>query len=150
MKKNHKICLIFILLSLLFTNICVGKSKLPDRYPHLRRNDTLNLFGIHWRDAKINEYFYLIPAHFGATVFILVGNVVGTPLKAIYNLCDLNFNGEDYLPPVQYSAKHIAPIGGYIVGSPFWALEKILYEAPVQAYKDMFGDKEYKFADEEE
>ena len=120
--------------------------KLKERYPHLQNDPEQNLFGVYWRDAKPNEYFYLVPAHFGATVFILVGNVIGTPAKAIYNVCTGNFNGEDYLPPIRFCDRHIGPIGGYIIGGPFWALEKALYEFPVSLFTD---NDEYEFADED-
>ena len=156
MKNVGKFIIVFVLLSV-FTNGVFAdgdksRSGLRERYPHLERERGLDLFGVYWRDAKPNEYVFLIPAHFGATVFILIGNVIGTPAKAVYNLCDLNFKGDDYLPPVQFANEYFAPVGGYILGAPFWVLEKILYEGPIQLYDSMFenGGEEYEFADDDE
>lgn len=148
-----KIIRLLVIVFSIFTAINVSAQEdyyddegFKERYPHLRYEKGVDLFGVYWRDAKPNEYVFLVPAHFGATVFILIGNVVGTPAKAIYNLCTLNFKGDDYLPPVQFSAKYMGPVGGYLVGTPFWALEKALYEAPASLFED---DKDkYDFADD--
>lgn len=154
MKRIAKIIIVFVLVGLFSASVFAGRyesrSGLRARYPHIERERGLDLFGVYWRDARPNEYFFLIPAHFGATVFILIGNVVGTPAKAIYNLCTLNFTGDDYLPPVKFANEHFAPIGGYLLGGPFWALEKVLYEGPVQLYDSMFGEEEYQFDDDDE
>ena len=117
--------------------------ELPERYPHLQKSAESNLFGIYWRDAKPNEYLYLVPAHFGATVFILIGNVIGTPVKAVYNVFTGNFNGDAYLPPTKFCDRHLGPIGGYIIGGPFWALEKVFYELPVSLFTDDDDDEYY-------
>ena len=120
--------------------------QLQERYPHLQTGVDDSLFGVYWRDAKPNQYVYLVPAHFGATVFVLIGNVVGTPVKAIYNVFTGRFDGDDYLPPTRFCDRHLGPIGGYLFGGPFWALEKVFYEFPVSLFSD--DDDEYHFADE--
>ncbi|MDD5699248.1 MAG: hypothetical protein PHH77_11585 [Victivallaceae bacterium] len=150
MKGNGKIFIVFLLSCWFVSGIFaeVDNHGLKERYPDLKEEHGMNLYGIYWRDAKPNEYVYLVPAHFGATVFILLGNVVGTPVKAIYNVCTLNFKGDDYLPPVEFSNCYLAQAGGYLLGTPFWILEKTFYEAPIWAYDSMFGDDEYKFADD--
>ncbi len=156
MKGIGKIFIIFVLSGIFASSVFAGgytsRSGLKERYPSLRRERGLDLFGVYWRDAKPNEYVFLIPAHFGATVFILIGNVAGTPAKAVYNVCSLNFKGDDYLPPVQFANEYFAPVGAYMFGGPFWVLEKIFYEAPIQLYDSMFGNgnEEYRFADDDE
>ena len=147
MKKYLALSTILMLLTVFSFNSFGKIEGLEERYPHLEREKTLDYFGTNWRTAKPNEYVYLVPAHFGGTVFVLAGNVVGTPLKAIYNLCTLNFNGDDYLPPVDFCTKYLAPVGGYLLGTPFWALEKVFYEIPANMISP---DDEYHFADDDE
>ncbi len=146
MKKIGKIFIIFAILSTFSSSSFAKTDGLAERYPHLRREKGFDFFGVYWRDAKPNEYVYLIPAHLGATVFMLVGNIVGTPVRAVFNLCNGDFKGDHYLPPVGMSTRYFAPVGGYILGSPFWALEKALYEYPVELI--MGKDEEYHFADD--
>ena len=147
MKRYIALSTIFILLTVFSVSSFAEIEGLEARYPHLQRVKTRDYFGNDWRTAKPNEYVYLIPAHFGGTLFVLVGNVVGTPLKAIYNVCTLNFKGDDYLPPTDFSTKYLAPVGGYLLGSPFWALEKVFYEIPANMISP---DDEYHFADDDE
>ncbi len=147
MKNISKLFVVFVLLSIFSANIFAKIDGLSERYPHLRREPGFDFFGVNWRDAKPNEYVYLIPAHFGATVFVLIGNIAGTPVRAVYNLCTLNFKGDDYLPPVGFSTRYFAPVGGYLLGSPFWALEKVFYEIPAGMITG--DDEEYKFADDD-
>jgi hypothetical protein len=145
---KYKALIILLCLTFFSSGVFAETDGLRERYPHLSRQQTVNFFGVNWRDAKFNDYFYLVPAHFGAAVFVLIGNVVGTPAKAIYNLCNLNFKGDDYLPPVEFSTRHLAPVGGYLIGSPFWALEQVFYELPASAFSD--EDEGYHFADDED
>ena len=145
MKAVCKIFVILVLLSIFSSSSFAEIDGLSERYPHLRREKGFDFFGVHWRDAKANEYVYLVPAHLGATIFILVGNVIGTPVRAIFNVCNGDWKGDHYLPPVGMSTRYFAPVGGYLLGSPFWALEKALYEYPVKLIK---GEEEYKFADD--
>jgi hypothetical protein len=147
MKKYFVLSTVFMLLAIFTTSSFAEIEGLKERYPHIEREKTLDYFGTNWRTAKPNEYVYLIPAQFGGTVFVLIGNVVGTPLKAIYNVCNLNFKGEDYLPPIDFSTKYLAPVGGYLLGSPFWALEKVFYEIPANMISP---DDKYHFADDED
>jgi hypothetical protein len=148
MKVMSKFFIIFALVSIFSSGVLAKTNGLAARYPHLRREKGFDFFGVYWRDAKPNEYVYLIPAHFGATVFVLIGNVIGTPVRAVYNLCNGDFKGDHYLPPIGFSTRYFAPVGGYILGSPFWALEKALYEYPVKLI--MGEDEEYQFADDDE
>lgn len=141
------IIIIILLLSIVSSSASAKKNALATRYPHLKREKGFDFFGVHWRDAKPNQYVYLIPAHLGATVFVLLGNVIGTPARAIFNLCNGDFKGDHYLPPIGFSTRYFAPVGGYLLGSPFWALEKVLYEYPVKLIR---GDEEYHFADDNE
>ena len=148
MKTVGKIFLIFVLLSIFTSSSFAKVDGLGERYPHLRREKGFDFFGVNWRNAKVNQYVYLVPAHLGAAVFMLVSNVVGTPVRAIFNLCNGDFEGDHYLPPVGMSTRYFGPIGGYILGSPFWALEKALYEYPVSLIAG--EDEQYQFADEDE
>jgi len=86
MKVIGKCFIIFALLSIFSSSIFAKTDGLSERYPHLKREPGFDFFGVHWRDAKPNEYVYLIPAHLGATVFVLIGNVIGTPVRAVINL----------------------------------------------------------------
>ena len=146
MKTAGKFIIIILLLSIFSFNVSAEINGLTARYPHLRREKGFDFFGVHWRDAKPNEYVYLVPAHLGATVFVLIGNVIGTPVRAIFNLCNGDFEGDHYLPPIGFSTRYFAPVGGYILGSPFWALEKALYEYPVKLI--LGEEEEYQFADD--
>ena len=146
MKTMSKYLIIFVLLGAFAANTFAKVDGLGERYPHLRREEGIDFFGVNWRDAKPNQYVYLVPAHAGATVFVLVGNVVGWPVRIVFNLCNGDWNGDHYLPPVGFSTRYFAPVGGYILGSPFWVLEKGLYEYPKEWI--MGKDEEYKFADD--
>jgi len=149
MKNISKIFIIITILSAFSFSSFAKINGLRERYPQLRREPGIDFFGVNWRDAKPNEYVYLIPAHLGATLFILIGNVIGTPVRAVFNLCNGDFKGDHYLPPVGLSTRYLAPVGGYILGSPFWLLEKGLYECP----RDLIMGKEeeeYHFADDDE
>ncbi|MDD5599105.1 MAG: hypothetical protein PHV82_14255 [Victivallaceae bacterium] len=148
MKYKVEILIILAFLAFFSSGVSAETDGLRERYPHLRREQTLDFFGVNWRDAKPNEYVFLIPAHFGAAVFVLIGNVIGTPAKAVYNLCTLNFKGDDYLPPVNFSTRYFGPVGGYLLGSPFWALEKVLYELPASAFSGK--EEKYHFADDDD
>ncbi|MDD5727735.1 MAG: hypothetical protein PHV59_04140 [Victivallales bacterium] len=147
MKKIAFVLTVFALSLLLPYNLFAEIEGLQERYPHLQHERTLNYFGKSWRTAKPNEYVYLIPAHLGGTIFVLIGNVVGTPVKAIYNVCTLNFTGDDYLPPVDFCTRYLAPVGGYLLGGPFWALEKVFYEIPAGIISP--PEDKYRFADDE-
>ena len=146
MKTVGKIFVILLLLSIFSSSSFAEIDGLSERYPHLRREKGFDFFGVNWRDAKANEYVYLVPAHLGATIFILVGNVIGTPVRAIFNVCNGDWEGDHYLPPVGMSTRYFAPVGGYLLGSPFWALEKALYEYPVKLIKG--EEEEYDFSDD--
>ena len=146
MKTVGKIFVVLLLLSIFSFNSFAKVDGLAERYPHLKREKGFDFFGVNWRDAKANEYVYLVPAHLGATIFILVGNVIGTPARAIFNVCNGDWEGDHYLPPVGMSTRYFAPVGGYLLGSPFWALEKALYEYPVELI--MGKEEEYEFADD--
>lgn len=148
MKVLGKIFILFLLLTTFSSSSFAKIDGLNERYPHLRREKGFDFFGVNWRNAKPNEYVFLIPAHLGATVFVLIGNVIGTPVRAIFNLCNGDFKGDHYLPPVGMSTRYFAPVGGYILGSPFWVLEKGLYECPRDWI--MGKDEEYQFADDDE
>ena len=147
MKTIAKILIIFVILGAFSSSSFAKVDGLAERYPHLKREKGFDFFGVSWRKAKANDYVYLIPAHLGATVFILAGNIIGTPIRAIFNLCNGDFKGDHYLPPVGMSTRYCAPVGGYILGSPFWVLEKGLYEYPRDWI--MGKDEEFQFADDE-
>lgn len=148
MKVTVKIFILFAIICSFALNSFAETNGLKERYPHLRREQGIDFFGVNWRDAKPNEYVYLVPAHLGATLFILVGNVVGTPIRAVFNLCNGDFKGDHYLPPVGLSTRYLAPVGGYILGTPFWLIEKGLFEYPRDLI--MGKDEEYHFADDED
>ena len=148
MKTIGKILIVLAILGASSPSSFAKVDGLKERYPHLRREPGMDFFGVNWRDAKPNEYVYLIPAHLGATLFILVGNVVGTPIRAVFNLCNGDFKGDHYLPPVGLSTRYLAPVGGYILGTPFWLVEKGLFEYPRDLI--MGKDEEYHFADDDE
>ena len=147
MKIIAKILIIFVIIGVSSSSSFAQIDGLDERYPHLKREKGFDFFGVNWRNAKPNDYVYLIPAHLGATVFMLIGNVIGTPVRAVFNLCNGDFKGDHYLPPVGMSSRYFAPVGGYILGTPFWLLEKGLYEYPRDWI--MGKDEEYHFADEE-
>lgn len=146
MKTVGKIFIILLLLSIFSSSSFAEIDGLSERYPHLKREKGFDFFGVNWRDAKANEYVFLVPAHLGATIFILIGNVIGTPVRAIFNVCNGDWKGDHYLPPVGMSTRYFAPVGGYLLGSPFWALEKALYEYPVKLIKG--EEEEYDFSDD--
>lgn len=146
MKTVGKIFIILLLLSIFSSSSFAEIDGLSERYPHLKREKGFDFFGVNWRDAKANEYVFLVPAHLGATIFILIGNVIGTPVRAIFNVCNGDWKGDHYLPPVGMSTRYFAPVGGYLLGSPFWALEKALYEYPVKLIKGK--EEEYDFSDD--
>lgn len=149
MNYKGKILIIPVFFILFSAGVLAETNGLRERYPQFTHEKTLDFFGVNWRKAKPNEYVYLIPAHFGAAIFVLIGNVIGTPAKAVYNLCTWNFKGDDYLPPVDFSTRYFGPVGGYLLGSPFWALEKVFYELPASAFAGK-KDAGYHFADEDE
>ncbi len=112
------------------------------RYSGYRRSRGSNLFGVYWRDATWDQYIYLLPAHVGATAFLAVGNLVGWPCTAIYTTCRWDVTMESFLPPGQFSNKSFAPVGGYLLGGPFWMLKKGLIDGPIWLYDSTFGEPE--------
>jgi hypothetical protein len=148
MKFIGKIFIIFLLLSAVSSSSFAKVDGLGERYPHLKREKGFDFFGVNWRSAKPNQYFYLVPAHLGATIFVAAGNIIGTPVRAIFNVCNGDFNGDHYLPPVGLSTRYFGPVGGYLLGTPFWLLEKGIYEYPKEWI--MGKDEEYQFADDDE
>ena len=146
MRRIAKVFIIFVLLTTFLSNTFAKIDDLGERYPHLSREKGIDFFGVYWRDAKPNQYVYLVPAHMGGTIFILVGNIIGTPVRAIFNVINGDWKGDHYLPPVGFSTRYFGPVGGYLLGSPFWALEKGLYEYPKKLI--MGEEEEYQFADD--
>lgn len=106
------------------------------RYHHYRQEQGHNPFGVYWREAPPEDYIFLAPAHFGATLFMAVGNVVGWLPKIVYRVCSGDVSMEAFLPPVEFSNRYFGITGAYLLGSPFWCLKKAFWDFPVWVFSD--------------
>lgn len=97
-------------------------------------------FGVYYKDAKPADFVYLLPASVGGTIFSTIGFVVMWPGKLIWSCCNSDFSDEAMFPPIDFSSKYCGTAGCYVLGSPFWLLEKAFYEGPVWLYEQCSGD----------
>jgi hypothetical protein len=111
------------------------------RYPKAERwHDP---FGVYWKEARPADFVYLGPAQLGGGIFSLAGYTVMWPGKLIWNTCLWDFSDEDaFFPPIDFSSKYCGVAGCYVLGSPFWLLEKALWDGPVRLFSG--GDKDEK------
>ncbi len=99
-------------------------------------------FGVYYKDARPVDFIYLLPASVGGTIFSTAGFAVMWPGKLIWNCCAGDFSEDALFPPIDFSQKYCGTAGCYVLGSPFWLLEKMLYEVPVWLYESCFGSCE--------
>ena len=98
-------------------------------------------FGVYWKDARPVDFVYLAPAQLGGGIFSCVGYTVMWPGKLIWNTCTWDFSDEDaFFPPIDFASKYCGVAGCYVLGSPFWLLEKAFWDGPVWLFSGS-GDK---------
>ncbi|MHB9139053.1 MAG: hypothetical protein ACYC4Q_06595 [Victivallaceae bacterium] len=96
-------------------------------------------FGVYWKEARPVDFVYLMPAQVGAGIFSTVGFIVLWPGKLIWSTCNGDFSDEALFPPIDFSQRYFGIVGCYVLASPFWALEKALWDGPVWIYDSMSG-----------
>jgi hypothetical protein len=89
-------------------------------------------FGVYWKEARPVDFVYLLPAQVGGGIFSFAGYTVMWPGKLIWNTCKWDFSDDDaFFPPIDFSSKYCGVAGCYVLGSPFWLLEKAFWDGPV-------------------
>ncbi len=89
-------------------------------------------FGVYWKEARPVDFVYLGPAQLGGGIFSLVGYTLMWPGKLIWNTCKWDFSDDDaFFPPIDFASKYCGVAGCYVLGSPFWLLEKACWDGPV-------------------
>lgn len=89
-------------------------------------------FGVYWKEARPVDFVYLGPAQLGGGIFSLAGYTVMWPGKLIWNTCNWDFSDEDaFFPPIDFASRYCGVAGCYVLGSPFWLLEKAFWDGPV-------------------
>ncbi len=78
-----------------------------------------------------SDYFWVIPANVGWTVFTAAGNAIGWPVKIIGNIAMGNIEIETLVPPGKFAGRYFGVPGSYIFGAPFWAMERAFWDYPV-------------------
>ena len=97
-------------------------------------------FGVYWKEARPVDFVYLGPAQLGGGIFSCVGYTVMWPGKLIWNTCTWDFSDEDaFFPPVDFASKYCGIAGSYVLGSPFWLLEKAFWDGPVWLFSGSGG-----------
>ncbi|UDQ97347.1 hypothetical protein AAEX28_09990 [Lentisphaerota bacterium WC36G] len=109
-------------------------------YPQIEESEKFE----HWKslgegflesDYEPSDYVWVMPANLGWAVFTAAGNAVCWPLKIIGNAAMGNFEVEMLVPPGRFSGKYFGVPGSYILGGPFWALERALWKWPRSLFK---------------
>jgi hypothetical protein len=93
-------------------------------------------FGVKFVTARPPQYVFLVPAHFGGTVFTAVSCFVGWPFSAAWNYSHGKTTRRDLTPPVPWASRTFGVAGAYLVGGPFWCLEQAFWEFPVWLFSD--------------
>lgn len=93
-------------------------------------------FGVKFTEARPPQFVYLIPAHFGGTVFTAIGCFVAWPVSAAWNASHGNTTRRDLTPPVPWASRTVGLAGSYVLGSPFWCMEQAFWEFPVWLFSD--------------
>ncbi len=78
-----------------------------------------------------SDYFWVIPANLGWTVFTAAGNAISWPLKIIGNIAMGNIETEILVPPGKFAGRYFGVPGSYLLGAPFWAIERVFWDYPV-------------------
>ncbi len=100
-------------------------------------------FGVYWKEARPVDFVYLGPAQVGGGIFSCIGYTVMWPGKLIWNTCRWDFSDEDaFFPPIDFSSKYCGVAGCYVLGSPFWLLEKAFWDGPVWLFSGSGKDKQ--------
>ena len=101
-------------------------------------------FGIKFEEAEPAQYFYLVPANFGGTIFTAISGFIAWPVSASWNAYHGHTTRRDMIPPIHWAANTVGLAGAYLLGSPFWALEKIFWDFPIW----LFGDEKTESVEE--
>ncbi len=127
-KLSHKIILItlFFILAIGQLEAAARSTDPTKQYP----------FGIEFTEATPAQYFFLIPAHFGGTVFTAISCFAAWPVSAAWNASHGHTTRRDLTPPVPWAARTVGLAGAYLVGSPFWCMEQAFWEFPVWLFSD--------------
>ncbi len=100
-------------------------------------------FGVYWKEARPVDFVYLGPAQLGGGIFSFIGYTVMWPGKLIWNTCNWDFSDEDaFFPPIDFSSKYCGVAGCYVLGSPFWLLEKAFWDGPVWLFSGSSNKKQ--------
>ncbi|MEI8245119.1 MAG: hypothetical protein WCI51_04765 [Lentisphaerota bacterium] len=100
-------------------------------------------FGVYWKEARPVDFVYLGPAQLGGGIFSFIGYTVMWPGKLIWNTCNWDFSDEDaFFPPIDFSSKYCGVAGCYVLGSPFWLLEKAFWDGPVWLFSGSSNTKQ--------
>lgn len=96
-------------------------------------------FGVYWKEARPVDFVYLLPAQVGAGIFSTIGFIVLWPGKLVWSTCNGDFSDEALFPPIDFSQRYFGIVGCYVLGSPFWVLEKAFWDGPIWIYDSTFG-----------
>ena len=100
-------------------------------------------FGVYWKEARPVDFVYLGPAQLGGGIFSFIGYTVMWPGKLIWNTCNWDFSDEvAFFPPIDFSSKYCGVAGCYVLGSPFWLLEKAFWDGPVWLFSGSSNKKQ--------